>query len=115
MLGGEAEAITARMKETYKPGATLSEALKVAAAALAGPDRTLAVAALETAVLDRTNRRRAFRRVEDDETDELLAVPSLEAALGEIVPGGAASVSEADAPPEEAAADDPATPDGPAD
>ena len=45
VLGGEAEAITARMaKETYQPGATLAEALKVAATALGGPDRTLAVA-----------------------------------------------------------------------
>ena len=59
----------ARMKEHLPgPTGTSDEALQVAAAALAGPDRTLAAADLEVAVLARTNGRRAFRRIDDDET-----------------------------------------------
>jgi proteasome alpha subunit len=116
VLGGEAEAITARMKETYKAGATLAEALKVAAAALGGPDRTLAVAALETAVLDRTNRRRAFRRVEDDETARLLGPLPGEAPASK-PPAEVDAGADVDAPAEvdpPGQADEPGAPEGPA-
>jgi proteasome alpha subunit len=116
VLGGEAEAITARMKETYKAGATLAEALKVAAAALGGPDRTLAVAALETAVLDRTNRRRAFRRVEDDETALLLGPLPGEAPASK-PPAEVDAGADVDAPAEvdpPGQADEPGAPEGPA-
>jgi len=41
--------------------------------ALAGPDRTLVGDDLEVAVLARQSGRRAFRRVEGDELDALLA------------------------------------------
>jgi proteasome alpha subunit len=75
VLGGEADAITGRMKDAFQAGATLREALRVASAALGGPDRTLAVPDLEVAVLDRTNARRAFRRVDDVETALLLDQP----------------------------------------
>ena len=72
VLGGEAEAITQRMKDTYEPGMPLDAALRAATAALAGPDRTIAAGDLEVAVLHRNEDRRAFRRVEDAETAELL-------------------------------------------
>src|SRR5579884_336095 len=74
VLGGEAEAITGRMAQTYVHGWPLREALKAAAAALRGPDKTIAVPDLEVAVLARTHGRRAFRRLEDTETAELLGV-----------------------------------------
>ena len=75
VLGGEAEAIAARMEEAFQADWDLGQALRAAAAALAGPDRTLGAADLEVAVLVRTNGRRAFHRIADSETAELLARP----------------------------------------
>ena len=40
---------------------------------MAGPDRTLTPGELEAAVLERTDARRAFRRLEEDERAALLA------------------------------------------
>ena len=73
VIGGDAEAIIARLEASFEPALDLAGALKAAVGALAGPDRTLAPAELEVAVLSRTNGRRAFRRVEDAELTELLA------------------------------------------
>jgi len=73
ILGGEAEAIGDRMKSAFHPGWPLGEALKAATQALAGADRTLDTTDLEVAVLARSNGRRAFRRVEDDEVTSLLS------------------------------------------
>ena len=72
VLGGEAEAIGERMGAAWVEGGTLGEALRAAVGALAGPDRTLAAAELEVAVLDRGNGRRSFRRIDDDEVASLL-------------------------------------------
>ena len=72
VLGGEAEAITERLLSGYEPGLGLAPALRVAAAALAGPDRSLGVDDLEVAALDRTLGRRCFRRLGTDELDGLL-------------------------------------------
>jgi len=73
VLGGDAEAITERMKASYAEGLGLGPALVAATAALSGPDRALAAADLEVAVLDRVGGRRAFRRLADDEVTGLLA------------------------------------------
>jgi proteasome alpha subunit len=73
VLGGEAEAINSRLEEAYHDGFDLAGALKAAVSALAGPDRTLAAGELEAAVLERTEARRAFRRLEEDERTTLLA------------------------------------------
>lgn len=73
VLGGEAEAIQDRMESAVQPGMALAAAVKAAIAALAGPERTLTSKDLEVAVLDRRLDRRAFRRIEDDELDQLLA------------------------------------------
>jgi proteasome alpha subunit len=62
VLGGEADAISDRLKETYEPGLALDEALRAAVAALAG-DRALGPEDLEVAVLARSDRRRTFRRL----------------------------------------------------
>jgi len=72
-LGGDAEAIVARLKETYKVGATQSEALKAVVAALAGPERTLGFDDLEVAILERCDRRRCFKRLSDEEVTSLLS------------------------------------------
>jgi proteasome alpha subunit len=72
VLGGEADAIAGRMDSAFSPGADLAGALQACVTALAGPDRTLAAAELEVAVLERGNGRRAFRRLEDDAVAGLL-------------------------------------------
>jgi len=75
VIGGDAEAIGARLEAAFQPGMDLAGALGAAVTALAGPDRTLAPGDLEVAMLCRTNGRRAFRRIEDDEIAELLGGP----------------------------------------
>ena len=74
VLGGDAEAIIARMEETYSDDQTLEAAVKEAAAALAGPDRTLVADDLEVAALSRRNGRRCFRRLPDDVVAAAMAV-----------------------------------------
>jgi proteasome alpha subunit len=72
VLGGEADAITGRLKAAWEDGWDLGPALRAAVSALAGPDRTLAANELEVAVLARSNGRRAFRRIPEDGVAELL-------------------------------------------
>jgi proteasome alpha subunit len=72
VLGGEAETIAGRLKETLEDDWDLPTALRAAVAALAGPDRTIEAGDLEVAVLARTNGRRAFRRIDDDEVTAAL-------------------------------------------
>jgi proteasome alpha subunit len=71
VLGGDSEAITARMKDSYEHGLALGAAVQKGTAAISGPDRTIASGELEVAVLERTNGRRCFRRIEADELDSL--------------------------------------------
>jgi proteasome alpha subunit len=72
VLGGEADAIIARLDDAWNDSLDLSGALRAAVGALAGPDRTLTAGELEAAVLERTDARRAFRRLELDERAQLL-------------------------------------------
>jgi proteasome alpha subunit len=72
VIGGDAEAIGARLEAAFHPGLDLAGALTAAVSALGGPDRTLTAGELEVAVLSRANGRRAFRRIEDDELVALL-------------------------------------------
>lgn len=65
VLGGDAEAIGARMRERYVDGGPLADSIGAAVAALAGPDRTLEANELEVAVLSRSAGRRCFRRLDD--------------------------------------------------
>jgi len=84
VLGGEADVIDGRVREGFRPGMSLREALHLAVVALAGPDRTLEPKDLEVALLARRDGRRAFRRITDDELAGLLAEP----AAPEPAPGG---------------------------
>jgi hypothetical protein len=61
------------MEENWSREADLASALGSSVNALAGPDRQLAGDDLEVAVLARQNGRRAFRRIEGDDLDGLLA------------------------------------------
>ncbi len=73
VLGGDAETIAGRLKESYKPALALAAAIKIAAAAIAGPDRQLGEPELEVAVLERATPGRTFRRIEDEDLVALLA------------------------------------------
>jgi proteasome alpha subunit len=66
VLGGDAEGISKRLESTYKSDLDLAAAIKVAVAALTGPDRTVAAADLEIATLVRNGRRRSFTRITDE-------------------------------------------------
>jgi proteasome alpha subunit len=73
-LGGDAEAGAERLRTAVgdRPTPDLAAALTAAAAALAGPDRTLAPGDLEVALLDRDGARRCFRRLDDTAVADLL-------------------------------------------
>jgi proteasome alpha subunit len=67
VLGGEADAIAARLEGAFRVDWALDDAIRAAAAALAGPDRAPVAPDLEVAVLARSNGRRAFQRLDDEE------------------------------------------------
>ncbi len=73
VLGGDAGTITERVAAAWQPDWGMAAAIKAAAAALAGPDRTLAADDLEVAILSRGNGRRTFRRIDGEELAQLLA------------------------------------------
>lgn len=72
ILGGDTESISARLMPTINANATLSEAVRIATAALAGPDRTLTASDLEVATLTRGDHRRCFTRVDDSAIEQFL-------------------------------------------
>jgi proteasome alpha subunit len=78
VMGGQAEAITTRMRSSFAAGQDLRGALGTAVAALGsvgGPDggaRSLPAAQLEVAVLDRTRGKRKFKRIEGSVLTDLL-------------------------------------------
>ncbi|MGA1748319.1 MAG: proteasome subunit alpha, partial [Ilumatobacteraceae bacterium] len=67
VLGGDSEAIAARLTEGFTDGADLASAVKFGAKAIAGADRVVGPSDLEVAVLERGNGRRCFRRLDADE------------------------------------------------
>jgi proteasome alpha subunit len=76
-MGGQAEQIQTGLVERYRPGLSLSEALRLAVELLArdpagGTPRELGAAQLEVAVLDRLRPRRAFRRLAGSLLERLL-------------------------------------------
>lgn len=73
-LGGDAEAVSDRLKATWRPGLGLGQAVTIAVEALSGPDRSIAASELEVGVLDRNSVRRCFRRLSDEEVENLLQV-----------------------------------------
>ena len=72
VLGGEAESIAVRLSSAVTDGLDLGGALRAAVHALAGPERQLSAGDLEVAVLARSNGRRAFRRIGQEELARLL-------------------------------------------
>ncbi len=72
VLGGDAETIKGRFADLEVGHLTLSQTLKNAVAALAGPDRQLPVGDLEVGVLEDRGDRRTFARLDDQQIASLL-------------------------------------------
>jgi proteasome alpha subunit len=81
VMGGTTEPISAKLKDTYRPGLALTDAIACAVEALqtsgtpangATTPAPLSVRALEVAVLDRGRPRRSFRRITGSALRELL-------------------------------------------
>ncbi len=73
VLGGDAETIKERFATLEVGHLALSQTLKNAVSALAGPDRQIPVSDLEVGVLEDRGDRRTFARLDDDEIGRLLA------------------------------------------
>ncbi len=73
-MGGQADAVATRLKEHYREGMPLEEALQVALAALTEPDgEAPPTSQLEVAVLDRNRPQRKFLRLVGPRLERLLA------------------------------------------
>jgi proteasome alpha subunit len=76
-IGGKAEELSQRLKDTYQEGWDLGAAVRDATAALGaveGDEHTIPADQVEAAVLERSRKgRRKFRRLADDEVASLLA------------------------------------------
>ncbi|MHA6618299.1 proteasome subunit alpha [Pseudonocardia sp. DLS-67] len=80
VMGGTTEPISTKLKETYRSGLELGEAIAIAVEALqagsaangGSTTEALAVGALEVAVLDRARPRRTFRRITGTVLSDLL-------------------------------------------
>ncbi|MFL6162565.1 MAG: proteasome subunit alpha [Jatrophihabitantaceae bacterium] len=92
VMGGQADAVTAQVRDAYRPGLPLAEAMAVAVRALGsvggenGAARSLSADSLEVAVLDRDRGKRKFRRITGAALETLL--PGTDPA------GGSADQSE---------------------
>ena len=95
IMGGQADAVTSAVKDAFRAGLPLAEAIQLAVRALGsiggenGSARTIPAEGLEVAVLDRNRGKRKFRRITG-------------AALASLLPGGsaptgAAAVTDAEA------------------
>ena len=73
VLGGDADAIAARLTPELATTPNLAAAVVVATNALSGPERQLVADDLEVAVLRRNGSRRAFARLDDAEVSRLLS------------------------------------------
>jgi proteasome alpha subunit len=73
VLGGDADAIAARLGDSFAEGLDAAAAVRAGVAALAGPERSLPAAELEVALLTRGNGRRCFQRLTDEEVAAMLS------------------------------------------
>jgi|SoiMethySBSTD1v2_1073268.scaffolds.fasta_scaffold13201_3 proteasome alpha subunit len=96
--GGEADAITERLKSSYQADQPLADALRTAVGALTGPERTLDASELEVAVLSRGSGRRSFRRLTDDEVTSALGGAAIEVEAEPDAPTAESTSTEPDAP-----------------
>src|SRR6478735_3928154 len=103
VMGGQADALTLSLRQMYKAGLPLRDALHVAVGALGsvgnGAARELPATQLEVAVLDRTRANRKFRRY---------VGPALTALLPTVTAEQPAAPAPADTPPHDVGLDQPA-------
>jgi proteasome alpha subunit len=101
VMGGTTEPISAKLKDTYRVGLDLAEAIGVALEGLqagngSGAERLLGESALEVAILDRSRPRRTFRRIDGAVLSELLPAenravdtpPAVDGVGGDDTPAG---------------------------
>ena len=75
-FGGQADQVSAALKERYSPGMSLSQAFAAALAALSagnGGGNEVPATQLEVAILDRTRDHRTFRRIRASRLEELIS------------------------------------------
>ena len=100
-FGGQADQVSAALKERYSPGMSLTEAFGAALAALTttgnGERTELTATQLEVAILDRTRDHRAFRRIRAARLEELIA--DSRSADAKSTPAPGAPPSESAPPP----------------
>ena len=77
VMGGQADRVAAVLKERYSPSMTLTEAMTLAMASLAGQGdgagaEPMTADQLEVALLERSRAHRAFRRLSGSRLDDLL-------------------------------------------
>jgi proteasome alpha subunit len=76
-FGGQAEQVSAALKERYSAGMSLAEAFAAALAALSAPgngdNSDVTAAQLEVAILDRARDHRTFRRIRAARLEELIS------------------------------------------
>ena len=73
VLGGQADQISETLKDQYRAGMSLADAMKLGAKVLGSEEGPLTADQLEVALLDRARPRRAFRRIRNAELAALLA------------------------------------------
>ena len=113
-FGGQANQVSAALKEHYSGGMSLPQAFAAALAALsaAGNGERSEVAAnqLEVAILDRTRDHRAFRRIRAARLEELIREARAESAPAAEAPAADAPAAEAPSSPQApSAGSEPAT------
>ncbi len=110
-FGGQADQVSAALKEHYSEGMSLSEAFAAALSALSAPgngERTEFVASqLEVAILERARDHRTFRRIRAGRLEELIA----EARSASAASGASGGSEPAGSPP--GAPSGPSTPSAP--
>jgi len=72
ILGGDTDAVLQRLKTSVNPNASLQQAIRNAASALAGPDSSASTDELEVAILVRGDQRRCFSRLNHLQVSDLL-------------------------------------------
>ena len=101
-MGGQAEAVANRLKERYRDGLPLAEALEAALFALTEPGgERFPADQLEVAVLDRNRPHRKFLRLNGPRLERLLAAGSAEAEASAETPAEppAPAPEKGDTPP----------------
>jgi proteasome alpha subunit len=86
VMGGQADRVAAVLKERYEAGLSLTEAMRLAIAALAsqgdGSTEPITSSQLEAALLERSRPHRAFRRLTGARLDALLAESDIAGETG---------------------------------